>query len=99
MRAPQLADFCSALWPVFTPPLTAAGIHFPLRLLGSFDRADLYAAIKQAIQLGTIGFDVSKIGFYAGFSDERRHWPWRRINTCLPGRFLIKILKQCAQGR
>jgi len=22
MRAPQVADFCAAAWPVFTPPLT-----------------------------------------------------------------------------
>ena len=31
-----------------------------LRLLESFDLADLHAAVKQAIQLGAIGFDAVK---------------------------------------
>ena len=31
-----------------------------LRLLESFDLADLHAAVKQALQLGAIGFDAVK---------------------------------------
>ena len=31
-----------------------------LRLLESFELADLYAAVKQALQLGAIGFDAVK---------------------------------------
>ncbi|MGV0821242.1 IS21 family transposase, partial [Martelella sp. AMO21009] len=31
-----------------------------LRLLESFDMADLHAAVKQAIHLGAIGFDAVK---------------------------------------
>lgn len=31
-----------------------------LRLLESFERADLHAAVKQALQLGAIGFDAIK---------------------------------------
>src|SRR3546814_13600984 len=53
-----------------------------LRLLESFELADLHAAVKQALKLGAIGFDAVKHQILCRVRSEERRVGKECVSTC-----------------